>query len=187
MNARITAALALAAAAMLAALVTKVMAVSVRAGTLLVCVLIGLALLYVAYRAIGTGKGAHAAPRWYTDGDEPTAVIPRVATEHAPPWDPEPGPVIEPAAFLAAPVAEPPPDAVIIATAKLTDGQLHSVRTAVLPPVLPGALIPPVAALLGYPSVDAAMDALCAGLHSWESNFTKGDARFVRAITDGAS
>lgn len=52
-------------------------------------------------RLIGGSKGQHAAPRGFTADDERIALpceretIPRAVTEHAPPWEDQPAPVIE--------------------------------------------------------------------------------------------
>ena len=118
---------------------------------------------FLTWRAIGTGKGQHAAPRRYVhDDDMPTAVIDRVATKHAPPWDrapftslmraPEPAPVIEPAAVL------PPPPA-----------------WNTVPALLPA----PVAELLGHDSTDDAVAAMSGQWHSVESLFTRAMTRQV--------
>lgn len=152
--------------------------------------------VWLTLRLIGPAKGEHAVPRGYVhDDDMPTAIVDRVPTEHDPPWEPAPlaapVPVPEPAEPDGAPVIEPdaihgPPQVVITATA--SGERLTSVQVAVHPPLhWPGELIPPVAELLGHPTVDAALEAMCAQWHSWESNFTKGDTRQLRAaLTDGA-
>ena len=195
MTARATAALAAAAAVMLALLVAKVMAVNVMAGTVLACVLAVTIGIGAAYVLMATGKGAHVLPRRYGD-DELTALphertIPRVDTRNEPPWQPAPAfqaaPVIEPDAITHGP-PQPEPDAIIIAAGTVTDdGQVHSVRVAVLPPVACPALPQWVRDILGADSVDGAMAEISRVVHSWESNYTKGDARYLRALTDGAS
>lgn len=156
---------------------------------ILALVMLAFAGSYLAWRLIGTGKGAHAAPRWYTDDDEPTAVIPRVATEHAPPWEYQAAPVIEPAAVISGP-PEPEAKAFIIAAGTVgDDGWPQWERVAVLPP-LPSwtdELIEPVAAMLGYASTQDAVDAIFSQGHSVDSIFTKADARLVRELTDGRS
>jgi hypothetical protein len=180
-TARAAVALALAIAAMLAALVAKVIAWNVLAGTLLACVLVGVLVLYAAYRLIATGKGAHVAPHGWAEAGERLALpceatIPRAPTEHAPPWDGEK--VIEPAAIMAAPV--PDPDAYwIVAWTVSHGGRVRLDHVAGLPA--------PVAALLGHDSTDDAVAAMSAGWHSVESIFNGHHAREVRALTDGAS
>ena len=125
---------------------------------------------FLTWRAIGGSRGAHAAPRRYVldlDDDMPTAVIPRVRTEHAPPWDGEH--ITEPTAIMAAPVPEPEPEAYWIAAGTVSDGQVRTVRVE---------LLPPVEELLGYPTVD-----------DWlESAYTRAMALQVRRLelTDGA-
>jgi hypothetical protein len=90
MTARVTLALVIAAAAMLAALVVKLMAVSVLAGTLLACVLALLTGCYLTWRAIGTGGGQHAAPRGGPLFQAPrlASAAPAVVTRAQPPWPP---------------------------------------------------------------------------------------------------
>jgi len=191
---RITAGLTAAAAVMLAVLVVKVMAVSILAGTALACPLIG-AIALLAYWLLATGKGAHVAPRGYADDDELIALphertIPRAPTEHAPPWDPAPAfqaaPVLEPDAVTHGP-PQPEPEAIIIAAGTISSGQVRLDRVAVLPPVQCPALPQWVTDILGADSVDGAMTEISRVVHSWESNYTKGDARYLRALTDGAS
>jgi len=186
MTARILA-LAAACALALAVIVAKVMAVSVAAGTLLACGLVGAAALYAAYRLIATGPGQRCAPRGFTADDERIAlpceqqIIPRKPTMHAAPW--EPAPVIEPAAVTSGPPPGPAPDALFVATAVLSGGRVTEVRAAILPPVAlrPAVhrgreLPPPVAAALGHATVDDALDSM----------FTRAMTRQVRALTDGA-
>ena len=196
MTARATAALAAAAAVMLALLVAKVMAVNVMAGTVLACVLAVTIGIGAAYVLMATGKGAHVLPRRY-GGDELTALphertIPRAPTEHEPPWQPAPAfqaaPVIEPAAITHGPPPGPPlPDAHIVITATASGGQITSARMAVLPSLQCPALPQWVTDILGADSVEGAMTEISRVAHSWESNYTKGDARYLRALTDGAS
>jgi len=190
MTARATVALAAAAAVMLALLTAKVMAVSGLAGTLLLCAL-GIAGLCLTARLIGPNPGHRAAPRGYAEADERLAdtlerVIPRVPTEHAPPWDPafQAAPVIEPDAITSGPPDEPQPDAWIVATATLSGGQVTSVQytagTAayVDEKIRTGMGLPPwVAEELGHDNVDDAV----------ESAFNRAMALQVRALTDGAS
>jgi hypothetical protein len=195
MTTRATVALAAAAAVMLALLVAKVMAASTLAGTLLLCAL-GIAGLYVTARLIGPNPGHRAAPRRFTADDERIALpcerpIPRAPTEHAPPWEPAPAfqaaPVIEPAAVTSGP-PQPEPEAVIIlGGTRDSSGQVRLDHIAVLP-LLPQCPALPqwVTDILGADSVDGAMAEICSVVHSWESNYTKGDARYLRAITDGA-
>jgi hypothetical protein len=171
--------------AMLAVLVTRVMAVSVLAGTVLASVLAGLAVLYVGYRLVATGPGQHAAPRGFAAEDERLAgpserVIPRAVTEHEPPWEPAHAPdVIEPAAVISGP-PEPEPEAYWIAAGTVSDdGRVRTVRVAMLPP--------PVEALLGHSTTAAAVESMSAQWRSVESIFNGHHAREVRALTDGAS
>lgn len=132
MTARIIA-LAAASALALAVIVAKVMAVSVLAGTLLLCALIGTLVLYTAYRLIATGPGQRCAPRGFTADDERLAdvrdqVIPRAVTEHAPPWEyqappMETGPLPEAIALwkaISAPKPEPATE--VIEPAAVTPG-----------------------------------------------------------------
>ena len=194
MTARATAALAAAAAVMLALLVAKVTAVNVMAGTVLACVLAVTVGIGAAYVLMATGKGAHVLPRRYGD-DELIALphertIPRVDTRNEPPWQPAPAfqaaPVIEPAAITSGP-PQPEPEAIIIAAGTISSGQVRLERVAVLPPVQCPALPQWVTDILGADSVDGAMTEISRVVHSWESNYTKGDARYLRALTDGAS
>jgi len=201
MSARATAALAVAAAVMLALLVAKVMSVSIMAGTLLACALAVAVALGAAYVLMATGKGQHVAPRGYAEADERLAdtserLIPRAITEHDPPWEPafQAAPVLEPDAVTSGPPDEPQPDAWIVATATLSGGQVTSVQYAagtaayVDEKIRTGMGLPPwVAEDLGYPTVDAAVEALSAPWHSVDSIFNGADVRQVRALTDGAS
>jgi len=199
MTPRITAGLTAAAAVMLAVLVVKVMAVSILAGTALACPLIG-AIALLAYWLLATGKGAHVAPRGHAD-DELIALphertIPRAPTEHEPPWEPAPAfqaaPVIEPDAIthgpplMAAPVWDDPPEAIIIGVGTMSGGRVTSAHVTIVPPVQCPALPQWVTDILGADSVDGAMAEISSVVHSWESNYTKGDARYMRALTDGA-
>jgi len=193
MTPRITAGLTAAAAVMLAVLVAKVMAVSILAGTALACPLIG-AIALLAYWLFAPAKGGHAVPRGFTEADELVALpcertIPRAPTEHEPPWDPAPAfqaaPVIEPDAVTQGP-PQPEPEAIIIAAGTMSGGQVRLDRVAVLPPLQCPALPQWVTDILGADSVDGAMREICGVVHSWESNYTKGDARYLRALTDGA-
>jgi len=107
MTTRAAVAFAAAVAVMLALLVAKLMAISVLAGTLLLCAL-GIAGLFLTARLIGPAKGEHAVPRGYAEADERLAlpherVIPRAITKHAPPWEYQAAPVIEPAAITSGP------------------------------------------------------------------------------------
>jgi hypothetical protein len=187
MTARATVALAAAAAVMLALLVAKVMAASTLAGTLLLCAL-GIAGLYVTARLIGPAKGEHAVPRGYAEADERLAdtlerVIPRVPTEHEPPWDPAPAfqaaPVIEPAAVTSGP-PEPEPDAYWLAagTYSRETGEVRTVRVE---------LLPPVAELLGHASTGDAVESMCAEWHSVASIFNGAHVRQVRELLAGES
>jgi len=200
MTPRITAGLTAAAAVMLAVLVAKVMAVSIMAGTLLVCVLAVTIGSYVVYRLIATGPGRRCAGRELTAEDKDDikwladvrkAVISRPETENEPPWEPapvwddEPQTVIEPAAVTHGP-PQPEPDAYWIAAGTYSAGQVRLERVAVLPPLQCPALPQWVTDILGADSVDGAMREICGVVHSWESNYTKGDARYLRALTDGA-
>jgi hypothetical protein len=133
---------------------------------------------YLAWRLIGTGKGQHAAPRWYTADDEPTAVIPRVRTEHEPPWEYQAAPVLEPATVISGP-PEPEPEAYWLAAGTISDGQVRTVRVEMLPP--------PVEALLGHATTGDAVESMCAEWHSVASIFNGHHVRQVRALTDGAS
>ena len=156
---------------------------------------------YLSWRLIGTGKGQHAAPRGFTEADERLAdtserVIPRAITEHAPPWDPAPAfeaaPVIEPAAVTPGPpqpasVWDDPPEAIIIGVGTMSGGRVTSAHVTIVPPVQCPALPQWVTDILGADSVDGAMTEISRVVHSWESNYTKGDARYLRALTDGAS
>ena len=75
---------------------------------------------------IGTGKGQHKLPRGWAEASErlattdelilPAPVIPRMPTEHAPPWD-----------------DQPPPDAYFIAAGTVEGGRVTSVAAAVVP------------------------------------------------------
>ena len=193
---------------MLALLVAKVMAVSGLAGTLLLCAL-GIAGLCLTARLIGPAKGEHAVPRGYAEADERLAdtserVIPRAITEHDAPWGrapftslmraPEPesepafqaAPVIEPAAITSG----PPDDTEVIITATLSIQYPPGSPPWVDEKIRTGmgvALLPPVAELLGYPSTDAAVDALAAPWHSVDSIFNGADVRQVRARLEAGS
>jgi hypothetical protein len=161
-------AVALAAAALVIAVTEIITGAGIGARIVTIGVLAGVTGVCFVLPLIGTAKGAHATPRGYVHGDDvPTAVIPRVRTEHAPPWEGEH--ITEPTAIMPAPVPEPEPEAYFIAAGTVSDGRVTSVRVAVLPP--------PVEAILGHRTVDEAL----------ESMFTRAMARQVRALTDGAS
>lgn len=146
-------------------------------------------------RLIGTGKGQHIKPRgWAEAGErlalpcELTAVIPRAHTEHDPPWEYQAAPVLEPDAVrgrchkcereidrrryqaqASSGPPEPEPEAYWLAAGTVSDGQVRTLRVDVLPP--------PVEAILGHPTTEAAV----------ESMFTRAVALKVRALTDGRS
>jgi hypothetical protein len=177
--------------------VWRIMQTSIFWGIFTACAIAAALFLRACTVFIGGSRGAHAAPRRYVlDDDMATAVIDRVATEHDPPWEPAPlaapVPVLEPAEPDEAPVIEPdaihgPPQVVITATA--SGERVTSVQVAVHPPLhWPAALPQWVIDILGHDSVDGAMAEISGIARSFESNFTKGDSRQVRAaLTDGAS
>ena len=143
-------------------------------------VLLFAAACYLAWRLIATGGGQHAAPRWYTEGDERIALpceraIPRAQTGHAPPW--EDAPVIEPAAVTHGPPPRDVPGAWVL-TAVISGGRVTELHGGIMPPAdwSAGPVLPPwVTEVLGH---DSAEDAV-------ESMFTRAMARQVREITDG--
>ena len=143
----------------------------------LVMLLIGGA--YLAWRLIGTGKGQHAAPRGFAADDERLAdtlerVIPRAITEHAPPWEYQAAPVIEPAAITSG----PPPDGEVVIMATLSVQYTAGTAAYVDEKIRTGMGLPPwVAEELGHDSTDDALDSM----------FNRAMARQVRALTDGAS
>ena len=118
------------------------------------------------------------------------ATVPRVTTEHEPPWQPAPAfqaaPVIEPDAVISGP-PQPEPDAFIIAAWTVSSGQMRIDRFAVLPPVHSPALPQWVIDSLGADSVDGAVAEIFSVAHSWESNFSKGHVRQVRELLAGES
>ena len=204
MTARTAVALAAAALVIATAVTEIITGAGVTARIVTIGVLAGIAGAGFVLRLTGTSKGAHAVPRGYDDddgwvADVRKAVIPRPPTEHEPPWQPapvwdgEPQTVIEPGAVthgpppMAAPVWDDPPEAIIIGVGTMSGGRVTSAHVAVLPPVQCPALPQWVTDILGADSVDGAMTEISRVAHSWESNFTKGDARYLRALTDGAS
>jgi hypothetical protein len=116
-------------------------------------------------------RGRHRAPRG-------AVVVPRPPTGGTPPWDFQAAPVLEPATVISGP-PEPEPEAYWLAAGTISDGQVRTVRVEVLPP--------PVEALLGHSTTDAAVESMSAGWHSVESIFNGHHVRQVRALTDGAS
>ena len=146
-------------------------------------------------RLLGHSKGVHAVPRRYLI-DLEEATIPRAATRNEPPWEPAPAfqaaPVIEPDAVTPGPpepasVWDDPPEAIIIGVGTMSGGRVTSAHVTIVPPVQCPALPQWVTDILGADSVDGAMTEISRVVHSWESNYTKGDARYLRALTDGAS
>ena len=114
------------------------------------------------------------------------ATIPRAITEHEPPWEYQAAPVIEPAAITSGPPDEPE----VIITATLSIQYPPGSPPWVDDRIRTGmgvALLPPVAELLGYPSTDAAVDALAAPWHSVDSIFNGADVRQVRAKLEAGS
>jgi len=165
-------------AALLIGLVARIMSMNIMAGSITAAVLLGPLVLYIPYRLIATGKGAHVAKRGYDEADERLAdtherVIPRAITEHDPPWEYQAAPVIEPAAITSG----PPDDTEVIITATLSIQYPPGSSPWVGDRIRTGMGLPPwVAEELGHDSTDDALDSM----------FNRAMARQVRALTDGA-